>query len=38
AQGSGSSNTGICVNTNSGLSNTNTLDPDGSDQTGFGNG
>jgi spore germination protein PF len=38
AQGSGSSNTGICVNTNSGLSNTNTLDPDGTDQNGFGNG
>ncbi|MBU8757575.1 spore germination protein [Priestia megaterium] len=37
AMGAGSVNTGICVNTNSGISGTNTLDPDRTDQNNVGN-
>ena len=37
AQGSGSSNTGVCINTNNGVSSTNTSDPDVFDQNNVGN-
>ncbi|MFL0475752.1 spore germination protein [Priestia sp. 179-F W1.4 NHS] len=37
ASGAGGGNTGIFVNTNSGVSGTNTVDPDVSDQNSTGN-
>jgi spore germination protein PF len=37
ASGAGGGNTGVFVNTNSGVSGTNTIDPDCSDQNSAGN-